>query len=110
MDRMVEFLLERISEDEEAANGVNRGLFNSRVALFPGDLYPLVIRQHPARVLAECKAKRRIVEDFEILNRDHRVTHDPTTEARRFQARIAMARIAEVYADHPDYDPEWRDA
>ena len=105
---LTDFLLARIAEDEDAANGVNRGLFNSRVARFPGDLYPLVIRQHPARVLADCEAKRRIVEDFEVLNEDYRVTRDPSTEARRLQARIAMTRVAEVYANHPDYREEWR--
>ncbi len=41
----------------------------------------------PARVLAEVKAKRRIVDDSRIL---------------------ALCALAAVYADHPDYETRWR--
>lgn len=89
MSDLTEFLLARIAEDE---------------ASLPEGFdcwYP------PERYAAECEAKRRIVEDFEILHADYGVTHDPSTEARRFQALIAAARLASVYADHPDYREEW---
>jgi hypothetical protein len=67
-----------------------------------------IARHDPARVLAECEAKRQIVEDFQVLHRDYRETHSETTEARRFQAMVTVARLASVYADHPDYREEWR--
>lgn len=67
-----------------------------------------IARFDPERILVECEAKRRIVEDFEILHADYRSMPDPTTEARRFQAQIAQARMAAVYADHPDYRDEWK--
>jgi len=40
-----------------------------------------------SRVLAECAAKRAIIEDYRPL---------------------ALRHLAAVYSDHPDYQPEWR--
>jgi Family of unknown function (DUF6221) len=123
---LTEFLLARIAEDETVAragissqadpeNGWGYGGFGSPHALTPhvGVIHEEVqalhiIRWHPARVLAECEAKRRIVEDFEILHADYRITHDRTTEARRFQALVAVGQLAIIYSDHSDYDETWR--
>lgn len=110
---LTEFLLARIAEDEERAQFVARQIEGSNYTPFEQwklswhDEYDLLCVE-PSRALAECEAKRRIVEDFEVLHADYRVTHDPTTEARRLQARIAMAHLAAVYADHPDYREEWK--
>ena len=49
-----------------------------------------IARHDPARVLAECDAKRRIVE-----RRNH--LDGPTLRA-----------LAAVYADHPDWREEWK--
>lgn len=94
-----------------------------------------IARHDPARVLAECEAKRRIVElhkAWPVL-----VTRQPTFEPPgpadvsamtfRMSQQIAWATeqeyrerfgdepptapmlraLAAIYADHPDYDPEW---
>jgi hypothetical protein len=95
---LTDFLLARIAEDERDADDM-------WAEDYPSDPEPGTWWKW---VRAECEAKRRIVEDFEILHRDYQVTHDPTTEARRFQARIAVARLATIYADHPDFDESWR--
>jgi hypothetical protein len=50
-------------------------------------------------VLAECEAKRRIVEEY---RRD--VSGTPSVDAYRH----AMVIVAAPYADHPDYREEWR--
>ena len=57
-----------------------------------------ISRFDPARVLAECKAKREIVEECErsMLN-----DGDSRT------AEWIAAHLAAVYASHPDYDPAW---
>jgi hypothetical protein len=56
-----------------------------------------VARHDPARVLAECEAKRRIVErEVNAANQ--------TTYRRLFTLQDRAA----VYADHPDYREEWR--
>ncbi|NWF25213.1 hypothetical protein HW130_02870 [Streptomyces sp. PKU-EA00015] len=57
---------------------------------------------HPARVVAEVDAKRRIIEDCEgiIVGWHHE-------ESKEF-ARDVLRNLAEVYADHPDYRDDWR--
>lgn len=101
---LVEFLLARIAEDETAAE---RGRRHNARETYANDNYGYLLVD-PARVLAECGAKRQIIEDYEVLHADYRVTHDQTTEARRFQALVAIGRLAAAYSDHPDYDETWR--
>ena len=76
---LTEFLLARIAEDEAAAR---------RVAVV-GSCEP---GYRPARVLAECEAKRRIVK---------------TAEGGLTSSSAAVQFLAAVYSDHPDYRAEW---
>ena len=48
---------------------------------------------HPTRVIAECRAKRQVVEAV--------AADDATRE-------LVLRSLAVVYADHPDYREEWR--
>ena len=57
-----------------------------------------IARHDPARVLAECEAKRLIVEHFSETGIDF------LGEI----ARVPLRALAAVYADHPDYDEAWR--
>lgn len=65
-----------------------------------------IARYHPARVLAEVEAKRRIVDlcaealAFEGPHRYSPSCADLAEDILRAQAL--------PYADHPDYDPTWR--
>jgi hypothetical protein len=52
-----------------------------------------IARHDPARVLAECEAKRRIVEWY-------------GEEPGRVGPALGM--LAAVYADHPEFREEWR--
>ena len=56
----------------------------------------------PARVLAECAAKRAIVEAM--------VDHDAATgeEPAYYWVPPVLRILASVDADHPDYQEEWR--
>ena len=69
-----------------------------------------IARWDPSRVLAECEAKRRIVDYREQCERDR----DEAAEARDlFAARLlafdaTLRALALPYADHPDYDETWR--
>ncbi len=83
---LVRFLFERIAEDEAAARG-------ARAARVPSGLFG------PARVLAECAAKRGIVE---IQRTD--LVDDPED----WRADEILRLLALPYADHPAYRPEWR--
>jgi hypothetical protein len=51
------------------------------------------------RLLAECEAKRRIVEEIEG-------TRAPATYTTRLLT--ILMHLALPYADHPDYRDEWR--
>jgi hypothetical protein len=76
-----------------------------------------IARHDPARVLARCDADRRIVMEAAALldswDHAHGGTPDfaawPDVNRReRHQARQRLATLASVYADHPDYQTEWR--
>ena len=67
-----------------------------------------IARNHPARVLAECEAKRRMVAEVEWLwsavQREDELIH-----AAKFNASWDMLAMAALpYADHPDYQQEWK--
>ena len=75
---LTEFLLQRIAEDAEAA------------------------RQFYERILAELAAKREVAELVKVADSD-----GLGAEAWAVALEAAHA-LAAVYADHPDYDPEWK--
>jgi hypothetical protein len=97
---LVEFLLARIDEDyERATSGWGR--------VEPGRWMRLDEGQSiltPAAVLADCEAKRRIVNawrsGFPDEDRYSTGWHD-------FHVH-ALCLLALPYADHPDYDEAWR--
>lgn len=105
---IVEFLLARIAEDEEAVRDAR--LDNDDDATAEWWMPGCWTRN---RALAECAAKRAIIErhapagprwvGFPRADRQEwYCTHDqhayPCPDARI---------LAAVYADHPDYDPSW---
>lgn len=118
---ITEFLLARIAEDESVANAAHResmrgnagpGFVRSRVAWAAQakDVrgHELIERITPARVLAECEAKRRIVDHFT----SSAPGGDGEAETYWFEGfRSAMEfvlwKMAQPYADHPDYREEW---
>jgi hypothetical protein len=125
---LTEFLLARIAEDEQAATaGIStqadpengwglieyEGLAGLTLSPHVGHIHERVqgehiIRWHPHRVLAECEAKRRIVELCAEVMGDE----DPRTsldEAGWISlAWELMYELAGVYADHPDFREGWR--
>lgn len=113
---IADFLLARITEDEAKAREV---LASQRhdVARAPGDwprdFDPLkdfylggadgpigytVLMAGVGRVLAECEAKRRIVD----------VARYADEGSAGWGFRRILGDLAAVYADHPDYNPDWR--
>lgn len=61
-----------------------------------------IARHDPARVLAECEAKRRIVERFMEAGREG----SPDYELG-YGLLFAVHAVAAVYASHPDYEEAW---
>jgi hypothetical protein len=70
-------------------------------------------RFDPARVLAECEAKRRIVEEHARVWVNPLHAPDPAMQRYMHKGRtnglyFALQALALPYADHPDYREEWR--
>jgi len=126
---IIEFLEARIAEDEEAARAAAwqdcgweaRGDSVCETLSFGADCIARcdeseeaahIARHDPARVLAECAAKRRILAmadgsaDFQkAMPRPGYAQpfHSPSIDILMMTARL----LASVYADHPDYWQEW---
>ena len=153
---LTEFLLARIAEDEAAAaaavsrrDGVDKWeAVGSGTVVGPGYdkvkhvMLPSsedgaarhIARHDPARVLAECESKRRIVtEAFEVaatIDGEWGCCHDADDIRRGYReptpgwgdepeplpadcagpevAGKFLQGLALPYADHPDYDEAWR--
>ena len=130
---ITEFLLARITEDEEAANYANTGvrweswnrswdtepqrdIAGGGVRLFTvPEMYDEHVARHdPARALAECKAKRRIVElhppRWQEVERSRKMGEDEVRVERVagpfYDEELRI--LASVYANHPEYDQDWR--
>ena len=114
---ITEFLLARIAEDEWAAQEAITEI--ERIAWTPGmapsttalgglwcdpDGMGVHVAAQPGRVLAECQAKRAIVEYRAGIRWPSDEAHDAVRNERDRTLRL----LAAVYADHPDYRQEWK--
>jgi len=116
---ITDFLLARIAEDEVTAGAA----LNDQVSVPVGatvwhqSTMPHVARHNPARVLAECKAKRAIIAEH---GRDEASSGDYCeTCAEWWKYEVGegappvaypcttVRALAAVYADHPDYLQDW---
>lgn len=105
---VAEFLLARITEEQAAAQACadagDTCALKWNATTEPGmseqmdHVHDHVSRWDSVRVLAECEAKRRIVEQI-----DRNVRDVPTGWSERILELLALP-----YADHPDYDEGWR--
>lgn len=117
-----EFLEARIAEDEAyaaQARGQHYGwVDNWRAETMQGTKTESVIYAHafrfsPERLLAECVAKRAIIEQAEeATGLDMCVDNDRLVGRRDMDAEpycgdVILRALASVYADHPDYQQEW---
>ena len=132
---LTEFLLARIADDEAAVNdclklGVGIGLVGwVEIGSDEVDAVEVLAdRFSPARVLAECEAKRRIVKEHKPLGEIYDleqlvyaeasatcVTCGPgdSWQAREYQGDYpfpckTLTLLALPYADHDQFQPEWR--
>jgi hypothetical protein len=108
---LTEFLLARIAEDEDEARIANAGYY-LRYSFDRLDqrVVDHLSRHAPARVLAECEAKRRIVAehpDYGGYGESCETCADSAEDLRPWPCETLLA-LAAVYADHPDYDEAWR--
>ena len=106
-----EFLLARIAEDADRARTF---LADNHEALKrAGAPWPSMALAGVERVLAECAAKRAIVEKRLTIGLPDRPIGDGQAwlsgahEAVDAERGHILRTLAAVYADHPDYAPEW---
>jgi hypothetical protein len=98
---LTDFLLARIAEDEACADGLEWD-----------DGNPV---HQTARVLAECEAKRQIVEHADtVSSMDRQIESEWGTRSSvpwdEDEGIRLLRLLALPYADHPDYDPKWAEA
>lgn len=89
-----EFLLARFAEDENTARFAPSTAEWAWRPETPGPLSPLALAlPDPARIVADCEAKRRIVQacNYDGMTADH-----------------VLECLALPYSDHPDYRQEWK--
>ncbi|MGY1620276.1 DUF6221 family protein [Geodermatophilus sp. SYSU D00691] len=117
-----EFLLARIAEDKRVAADAAAATGHAHwgtgdAGTLQRDATEHLLHHDPARTLAECAAKRRLVmvcrdsqPDFRFLGaRPDGMADFPLTPADQHQlAALTLALLALPYADHHDYRPEWR--
>lgn len=119
---LTEFLLARIAEDEAFSHmvsdvppisaGEGRRIQEGNAAFIP-----LNLAASPARVLAECAAKRAIVELHTPYGTPQVMVYGTITacetcgsvdDAPHEWPCETLLALAAVYADHPDYREDWR--
>ena len=108
---LADFLLARTADDEAVAEGAKRTSGPSWHAAglqspFDARMDDHIARHDPARVLAECEAKRRIVE---IHGNGDAWCDYCAGYAEGMQDECHTGRLLALpYADHPDYREEWK--
>ena len=108
-----EFLKARISEDERtagAASDANLWRWSQQGRMVIDDAGHMQ-RFTPARMLAECAAKREVIATYEGAVREaERLSGSSLSSLLRWTVsglRDAVHILATVYRDHPDWDPDW---
>ncbi|MFF8840568.1 DUF6221 family protein [Streptomyces sp. NPDC015130] len=107
---LIAFLRARLDEDEQAARAANSGWYSydaeQAIAFVPVEDAQHIARHSPARVLAEVEAKRQIIKQHERYAAERRRMMggwDPRSDDSPI-----LSALAAVYADHSDYQPDWR--
>lgn len=119
---LTEFLLARIAEEEAVAREVaekvmpderGRAVYYEQATgsaaeiIWDVDYAQGGYTITAARVLAECEAKRRIVEQYDAIERlQENLDYD--TRGAYESIELTVQYLALPYADHPDYDEAWR--
>ena len=102
-DALVAFLLARLDEDEAAARTV---LLDREFLPFESVMQTADhgARHGPLRVLRDVAAKRAVVEKY----RDGlQAQPDGFHGGQLDVAEALIAALASVFAEHPDFNPEW---
>ena len=131
MSELVDYLLARLDEEEDAAKRAGFGWGADWAAedrFTDGYEYAVIVAQgsidavtsedgdvvrhiaihDPARVLAEIAAKRAVLDHAERRCSDAATSGDPSACLIAGGVLEAVERLAQVYAGRDDFDPAWR--
>jgi hypothetical protein len=105
---LTEFLLARIAEDEKAARHSGADAMTGyRWKHYPKTAYDelqAATLDRCRRVLDECEAKRRIVEELCYVGGPG----EPEWVPYDLDSQSILQLLAAPYANHPDFDEDWR--
>ena len=110
---LTDFLLARIAEDEARATSDGAAYsMHWPECLYPGDMPGFCDCDLRARVLADCEAKRQIV-DLHACQPGAGEAWDPVCSVDGYGLVApdkcdTLRALAAVYADHSGYRDEWR--
>lgn len=115
MIELTDFLLARIADDEAVARAVppldeweDPAYYSERLTSVESDnSYEdavFVNRFNPTRVLAECEAKRRIVQSCTIIGAG---IPSPRMDEAAWLEHFVLLPLVQPYANHPDFRKEW---
>ncbi|MEU5036573.1 DUF6221 family protein [Streptomyces rubiginosohelvolus] len=124
MDDLVQFLRDRLEDDEQEAAGASPGPWHADAeadeVLAVDDIVVAegfalsgrqlratthhIARHDPARILREVEAKRELIRLAEAAH-DY---HETFMSGFAAEMEKALRLFAVAYADHPDYRDEWR--
>jgi hypothetical protein len=115
---LADFLLARIAEDEQIARQILGPYFGDQWMTFAWASDPEPVDLNQARLLAECDAKRRILElhartDFGLRRFGCVICNELEAAEGAWGGGDAgpcdtIRALALPYADHRDYRDEWR--
>jgi hypothetical protein len=109
VNELAEFLLARIDEESSLAEAADRdaqqlGPITDDLRAGPDDhRVQHMFLWSPGRVLAECEARRRIVEDYLAQLDSHRSGWDARTPRD-----LPLRALGLPYAGHAGYRADWR--
>jgi hypothetical protein len=105
---LTEFLLARVAEDEAHAEAAKGKTISMSADWEDVAAVDHAYRWDPARVLAECEAKRRVVEAAADLESGRALAASGSLIIQGLGHRL-LRILAAPCADHSDYDPVWRE-
>lgn len=120
MTDLAVFLLARIADDESLARQAGDHALDDLAGATAAARINRMQFAHfhhwsPSRVLAECEAKRRIIDKHRHMDDVVEVEYESEhmedgwqSEAKADALEYAMRCLALPYADHADYREEWR--
>lgn len=116
---LVEFLLARVGEDEADARRAAAAAYG-HLWVVTGMDNAVGVDYDPARVLAECQARRAIIELHELVPGEHKYRGRPAADPA--DTRVChehdgiyiaagpcetLRLLAQPFKDHPDFLSEW---